>query len=162
MNRYLWNGSVFDDWRWSDGKAMRHITAAAYYPLFFGVATAAQAAQTDKTVTPALLKSGGIVTTTTVTGQQWDAPNGWAPLEWMTIAGLTRYGQTELAAEIARRWIAVNTRVYRATGRMMEKYDVEDLSKPSGGGEYPTQDGFGWTNGVLLKLLHEFPTAKPR
>ena len=35
---------------------------------------------------------------------------------------------------------------------MMEKYDVVDLSRPAGGGEYPTQDGFGWTNGVALAM----------
>ena len=37
----------------------------------------------------------------------------------------------------------------------MEKYDVVDINKPGGGGEYTLQDGFGWTNGVFLKLWHE-------
>jgi alpha,alpha-trehalase len=36
---------------------------------------------------------------------------------------------------------------------MMEKYDVVNANKKAGGGEYPTQDGFGWTNGVALALL---------
>ena len=35
---------------------------------------------------------------------------------------------------------------------MMEKYDVVDLNRRAGGGEYATQDGFGWTNGVALAL----------
>jgi neutral trehalase len=30
---------------------------------------------------------------------------------------------------------------------------VKDITKLAGGGEYPGQDGFGWTNGVLLKLI---------
>jgi neutral trehalase len=40
-------------------------------------------------------------------------------------------------------------------GRMMEKYDVVDPAREAGGGEYPTQDGFGWTNGVALALAAE-------
>lgn len=137
-------------------------TLAGIVPLFLGLATTEQANAVAGAIRQKFLRPGGVVTTLVHSGQQWDAPNGWAPLEWMTIAGLRRYGQRELADEIARRWIAVNTRVYRQTGRMMEKYDVEDLSKPGGGGEYPTQDGFGWTNGVLLQLLHDFPASGVR
>ncbi len=40
---------------------------------------------------------------------------------------------------------------------MVEKYNVMDLNLQGGGGEYPVQDGFGWTNGVLLRLLSEVP-----
>jgi alpha,alpha-trehalase len=28
---------------------------------------------------------------------------------------------------------------------------------PGGGGEYPLQDGFGWTNGVTVALLRLYP-----
>ncbi|HEY4154667.1 MAG TPA: trehalase family glycosidase, partial [Puia sp.] len=87
------------------------------------------------------------------TGEQWDAPNGWAPLEWMMIWGLDRCGQKNLAATAAKRWIRLNTRVYQKTGKLMEKYNVVDMTKVAGGGEYGGQDGFGWTNGVLLKLI---------
>ena len=41
------------------------------------------------------------------------------------------------------------------TGKLLEKYDVEERA-PGGGGEYPTQDGFGWTNGVTLALLSKY------
>jgi alpha,alpha-trehalase len=92
------------------------------------------------------------VTTTIRSGQQWDAPNGWAPLEWMAIEGLRRYGAVALANTARDRWLALNRRTYRATGKMLEKYDVVDLSKRAGGGEYGVQDGFGWTNGVALAL----------
>jgi alpha,alpha-trehalase len=93
------------------------------------------------------------VTTTIASGQQWDAPNGWPPLQWLAIEGVRRYGRGDLADEARRRWLALVRRTYRATGRMMEKYDVVDPARPAGGGEYPTQDGFGWTNGVALALL---------
>ena len=92
------------------------------------------------------------MTTLEHTGQQWDAPNGWAPLQWLAFKGLLNYGYHQEAKEIAHRWLTLNERVYANTGKMMEKYNVEDLSLLSGGGEYPTQDGFGWTNGVAISL----------
>ena len=100
-----------------------------------------------------LLKPGGIATSIYNTGQRWDAPNGWPPLQWMTIGALEKVGEKELAKEIAQRWIKLNIRVYKETGKLMEKYDVVDICRLAGGGEYPSQDGFGWTNGVLLKLI---------
>ncbi len=103
-----------------------------------------------------LLKDGGIVTSKNKTGQQWDAPNGWAPLQWMTIVGFENCGQHALAKSIALRWIKLNKDVYARTGKLMEKYNVEDTKLEAGGGEYPGQDGFGWTNGVLLALIKKY------
>ncbi|WP_460504171.1 trehalase family glycosidase, partial [Hymenobacter agri] len=100
------------------------------------------------------LKPGGLVLTLSRTGQQWDAPNGWAPLQYLAIEGLARYGQQPLADSVARRWVRLNSRVFAQTGKLLEKYDVLDVLRPAGGGEYPLQDGFGWTNGVLLRLLN--------
>jgi alpha,alpha-trehalase len=99
------------------------------------------------------LKPGGFVTTQIASGQQWDAPNGWPPLQWLAIHGAASYGRIDLAQKAGDRWLEIGRRVYRETGKMMEKYDVTDLNKPAGGGEYPTQDGFGWTNGVALGLV---------
>ncbi|HKO80554.1 MAG TPA: trehalase family glycosidase, partial [Chitinophagaceae bacterium] len=87
---------------------------------------------------------------------QWDAPNGWAPLQWITIKGLENYGYDELAHEIAGRWIRLNTDVFKRTGKLMEKYNVEDTNLEAGGGEYKGQDGFGWTNGVLIALIKKY------
>jgi alpha,alpha-trehalase len=126
-------------------------------PLFTGVATQAQADAVAVTLRARFLQPGGLVTTLVHSGQQWDWPNGWAPLQWMAIAGLRRYGHESLAKEIALRWIALNGEVFRRTGRLLEKYNVVDLSIPAGGGEYPTQDGFGWTNGVLVRLRKDYP-----
>ena len=49
-------------------------------------------------------------------------------------------------------------KLYGATGKLVEKYDVVTTGKPGGGGEYPTQDGFGWTNGVMRKLMALYPS----
>lgn len=130
---------------------------AGVVPLFLRLATDQQARRVADTIRTRFLRPGGVVTTLVATGQQWDAPNGWAPLHWMTVRGLAAYDQDELAREIAQRWIRLNREVFRRTGKMMEKYNVEDTSLPGGGGEYPSQDGFGWTNGVLLKLMRLYP-----
>jgi alpha,alpha-trehalase len=128
---------------------------ATVFPLFFNMATHEQASSVAHKLERHFLKAGGLVSTLLYSGQQWDAPNGWAPLQWMAIRGLRNYGFAELAEEIKRRWIALNLRVYENTGKMVEKYNVEDMSLLAGGGEYPVQDGFGWSNGVLLRLLKE-------
>lgn len=99
------------------------------------------------------LQAGGVVTSLHETGQQWDWPNGWAPLQWMTVMGLHYYGYDDLAREIALRFTSVVRSVYVRTGKMMEKYDVCQLGRSGGGGEYPNQEGFGWTNGVVVGLL---------
>ena len=74
----------------------------------------------------------------------------------MTIWGLDRCGQKELAGDIAKRWVKLNNEVFLRTGKMMEKYNVVDTHLEAGGGEYPGQDGFGWTNGVLLALIKKY------
>ena len=146
-------GGYFYDVRWLSGaRVMDRPTLAAAYPLYFGLSTPDQGRAVAARLGREFLKPGGFVTTLIASGQQWDAPNGWPPLEWLTIEGVRRYGRADLAAAAAGHWLALNRRTYRATGRMTEKYDVVDLSRRAGGGEYPTQDGFGWTNGVALAL----------
>jgi alpha,alpha-trehalase len=132
------------------------VTLAGIAPLFFQIATQDQANKVAEVISAKFLSAGGVVNTLRITGQQWDAPNGWAPLQWMTITGLENYGQKELAAAIARRWIKLNSDVFRRTGKLMEKYDVVDTHLEAGGGEYEGQDGFGWTNGVLLALIRKY------
>jgi len=131
-------------------------TLAGMYPLYFGLATKEQAAKAVAYLKKHFLKRGGLVTTLSSTGQQWDAPNGWAPLQWIAIMGLERYGYSSLAKEIAGRWYRLNKNVFQKTGKLMEKYDVVNINREAGGGEYPSQDGFGWTNGVLLSLIRKY------
>ncbi len=128
---------------------------AGLYPLFFEMADTARAKAVRRVLESKFLRAGGLVTTTNNTGQQWDYPNGWPPLQWIGYKACMNYGMDDLAEEIARRWINLNVRVFFGTQKMMEKYDVVDPDRPGGGGEYPAQDGFGWTNGVFLKLWNE-------
>jgi alpha,alpha-trehalase len=110
-----------------------------------------------KVVARELLAPGGIVTTAFPSGEQWDAPNGWAPLQWIAVSGLRDYGRATLAEAIACRWMVNILDVYRQSGKLVEKYDVITTGRSGGGGEYPSQDGFGWTNGVMRKLIALYP-----
>ncbi|XP_020583130.1 probable trehalase [Phalaenopsis equestris] len=106
-----------------------------------------------------LLKPAGISTSLSISGQQWDFPNGWSPLQHMIIEGFSNSGSKAariLAEDIAVRWIRTNFAAYNTTGAMHEKYDVEGCGMVGAGGEYAPQTGFGWSNGVVLALLEEF------
>ncbi len=159
IDRYLWDEprGAYLDYRLRERTRLRRLSAATLYPLFVSAASAAQAHRVATVVSADLLRAGGIVTTLLETGQQWDAPNGWPPLQWLAVAGFRRYQETQLAASIACRWMLNVARVYRSNGKLVEKYDVIATDRPGGGGEYPTQDGFGWTNGVMRKLMVLYP-----
>ena len=158
IQHYCWNeeNGFYFDYDFIEEEQKQSFTLAGVAPLFFKVATAEQAKQVATVLAKFFLQPGGVVTTLETTGQQWDAPNGWAPLQWMTIKGLENYGLNDLASEIAKRWIKLNDDVYKRTGKMMEKYNVRDTALEAGGGEYPGQDGFGWSNGVLLALIKKY------
>jgi len=159
VNRYLWDeaAGVYRDYHFAHKAQVPRASAATLYPLFAALASPAQAAAVAATVARDLLKAGGIVTTPLVSGQQWDAPNGWPPLQWIGVAGLRRYAVSTLADRVACRWMAGVNRVYAQSGKLVEKYDVLTTGRVGGGGEYPLQDGFGWTNGVMRKLMALYP-----
>ena len=127
-------------------------TAAGMFALYAGAATQSQAERAAEWMQTHLLKAGGLLTTDITSGQQWDAPNGWAPLQWIAVQGLRRYGLTAMAETLRQRWLKTCDTVFFASGKFVEKYNVLDPLAPSTGGEYALQDGFGWTNGVYLDL----------
>jgi alpha,alpha-trehalase len=159
----FWNprSGTFEDYDWRRRGRTGVLSAATLYPLFTGLASNRQAADVAAVVERRLLAPDGLVTTTTRTGEQWDAPNGWAPLQWIAVDGLNRYGHRRLARRIAHRWIRENVAYYEAHGKLVEKYDVSG-DAAARGGEYPLQDGFGWTNGVLRRLMALYPDAPVR
>jgi alpha,alpha-trehalase len=158
IDRYLWDPSgVYFDYRWTTRQRVPRVSAATLYPLFVRLASVRQAHAVATRVRAQLLAPGGVVTTPTATGEQWDAPNGWAPVQWVAVAGFGNYGESGLAQTIACRWLSNVEAVYQRTGKLVEKYDVMDTGKKGGGGEYPAQDGFGWTNGVTRRLLTLYP-----
>ena len=155
IDRYCWNDQkcFYYDYDFCENSYKQSQTLAAVFPLFFGIASPVQAARVAGALGTKFLQPGGLCTTLTVTGQQWDAPNGWAPLQWVAYKGLLQYGFKETARQIRQAWMDNCLSFYARTGRMTEKYDVSGKQTGAGGGEYPNQDGFGWTNGVLLAMM---------
>lgn len=136
------------------------ITAAALFPLHAGIATEARAQSTARHVAAQLLAPGGLLTTPIDSGQQWDAPNVWAPLQWIAVDGLRRSGGNALAETIAARFVANAGTLFAREGKLVEKYDGDGALQGGGGGEYPLQDGFGWSNGVVLSLFALYPALE--
>lgn len=155
--RYCWDETdgFFFDYNFKKQQRTNHRTLASMFPLFFKIATQEQANSVTEIIRHDFLKPGGLTTTLLNTGQQWDAPNGWAPLQWIAYVGLKNYGHHHLADEIRSRWMSTIRSVYEKTGKMTEKYNVFNESTNAGGGEYENQDGFGWTNGVFLAMRME-------
>ncbi len=159
MHRWFWHEDTgaFLDLDWPEGRPRMRLNAACAVPLFTRSATPAQARRVADTLQRRLLAPGGLGTTECATGEQWDRPNGWAPLQWMAVEGLAAYGCDSLANEIRRRWLQTVQAVYRRERKLVEKYTLDRAPQPhatgGSGGEYPLQDGFGWTNGVTRQWL---------
>jgi len=156
IRRYCWDDSLgfFTDYDVQAKRSTGKLTLAGVFPLYARIATNQQAAKVAQQLEDHFLKKGGLLTTLEHSGQQWDAPNGWAPLQWIAIKGLREYGYFELADKIRNRWLKTCEKTFLTSRKMLEKYDVV-TGGAGAGGEYPLQDGFGWTNGVYAVLKDE-------
>lgn len=155
MEHYLWNDSKgwYGDYDLRKHQVREQLTAATLFPLYVKAAASDRAIKVAAAVKSHLLQPGGLATTLVNSGQQWDAPNGWAPLQWVAVSGLGNYDQKALADDIAGRFLKNVQHTFDNQQKLVEKYDVSTTGTGGGGGEYPLQDGFGWTNGVTLKML---------
>jgi len=163
INRLLWDPETgfYHDYNFIKKDHTEVLSLAAMYPLFYEIADSLQALKVKNRIENKFLYRYGVVTTLTqpLTKEQWDYPNGWAPLQWITYAGLINYGYKELADKTAVRWMLINENIFygkgdpEQKGRILEKYNVVAGSKGKGG-EYKLQDGFGWTNGVYMKFFY--------
>lgn len=154
IDKYFWSeeDKIYKDYniKAQAQTASEHI--ATLYPLFLNLASKDQANAVSETIDEKFLKSGGLITTTKDSGQQWDSPNAWAPYQWLGFLAMKNYGFDDVAENIKNNWCSNVERIYNNTGKLMEKYNAIDTTSIAGGGEYPNQDGFGWTNGVYMKL----------
>jgi alpha,alpha-trehalase len=158
IDRYLWDESsgLYLDWNFQSGKRRHYPFATTFWPLWAGLASRDQAARVKKNL-PLFERPGGLRTSDRATGNQWDAPFGWAPLQLFAVGGLRRYDYGEDADRIARAFLSMVVEDFERRGAIVEKYDVERrTSQVEGGirfGYAENQVGFGWTNGVFLELL---------
>ena len=161
MSTWQWDGAS-GQWLDVDLIRLRQLSsqsAASFMPLWAGSFTEEQAARAVASLSrSALLQPGGLATTTLATGQQWDWPNAWPPLQQMLVEGLMSCGvegAAALADEVASRWLHSTLMGWQRDGVMHEKMDATRPGERGGGGEYTPQVGFGWSNGVVLWMLEQ-------
>ncbi|MDI9818981.1 trehalase family glycosidase [Tatlockia sp. PL877] len=164
INRYLWDeqSGYYYDYNFKTHRLKPYVYATTFYPLWAGVASRKQAAAVANHL-PELLMKGGLVTSTNHPGLQWDAPFGWAPMQYFAVSGLNNYGYKKEAIEIAQRFINTVNKGYQQSNTIFEKYDVEKQSALTTDKikfSYSTNEmGFGWTNGVYLTFIDFIQTA---
>jgi alpha,alpha-trehalase len=158
--RYLWDdaAAMCFDYDFLAGKRSDYFYATAFYPLWAGLLSADEAQRLARHL-PEFLHPGGMAMSTRVTGAQWDLPFGWAPMHFLTVEGLRRYGMSAQADAVTERWLRMIVENFRHEGTLREKYDVitrsSDVQVQVG---YTTNvPGFGWTNATVLRLLPELP-----
>jgi alpha,alpha-trehalase len=157
IQKYLWREKekIFADYNIINRKSSNVVNLSMVYPLVFKISSQRQAGYIKDRLEKNFLQGGGLLSTLIYSGEQWDAPNGWAPLQWMTYKAMKQYRFDECAAKIANTWTSIIEQMFNKTHRLTEKYNVVEEESNASGGEYPNQYGFGWTNGVYLKLKRE-------
>ncbi len=166
INQYLWDKkkNFYFDYNYTTNKHSGVWSLAAYYPLWAGLATDKQAAELVSHLKKFMCE-GGLSTTVRSTRtaekfhHQWAYPNGWAPLHWIVVQGLERYGYHDLAEDIAKQWISTNTNYFERHGIFREAYNVINPSETPEAGLYPPQIGFGWSNAVYTDFAIRYTGA---
>lgn len=155
IQRYLWRpkDGVFADFDFTHARTSGYAFVTSLYPLWAGFATREQATKMEEKLN-LFERPGGLSMSNTNTGLQWDEPYGWAPTNWIAVAGLHAYGYRVDAERIAEHFDATVDAGFTADGTIREKYNVVAGNanvKVSAG--YTTNEvGFGWTNAVYLKM----------
>lgn len=152
IDQYLWSEQkgIYCDYLIDQNQQSDVASIATIIPLFVQIANQSQANKVKQAVVERFLVKGGLITTSNNSQQQWDEPNGWAPLHWFAVIGLTHYHFSDVATPIMQRWLATVEQYFLEHKHLMEKYNMLELQSVAAGGEYIVQQGFGWTNGVSL------------
>jgi alpha,alpha-trehalase len=164
INRLMWDeqAGLYFDYKFVHGRLRHYPFATTFFPLWAGIATREQAAVARNL--PLFEKPGGIQTSTTISGNQWDAPFAWAPLQMMAVEGLRRYGYSTEANRISREFLSMVFEQYEQRGIIVEKYDAVrrslDVSRNIEFGYGSNEPGFGWTNAVFTTLLDQLPASE--
>jgi alpha,alpha-trehalase len=155
IEKYLWNPQrgLYFDYNYVTHTQSTYAYVTTYYPLWAGAASPAQAKAVAANLS-LFLKPGGVATSTTESGVQWDLPYGWAPTTYFTVGGLVRAGDLADAKTVAQRFSQSVATAYARDGTIREKYNVVqgDAHVIVSTGYKQNVIGFGWTNGVYLKL----------
>jgi alpha,alpha-trehalase len=167
INRLMWDSKdgLYYDYDFVHRRVRKYPFLTTFYPLWAGIATPAQAARVHENL-GRFEKPGGLQTSSRQTGNQWDAPFGWAPLQMIAVEGLRRYGFIEAADRISVKFLSLVRDEYRKSGTIVEKYDVVHATSEVGSGirfGYRSNEaGFGWTNAVFAVLLDSLSPGRKR
>lgn len=166
MDDLMWDHlrGLYYDYNFVKKKRGNISSLASYYSMWAGLADEDQARAMVKAL-KRFEQKGGLATTDALPlGQymigsmptQWAYPNGWAPLQYLTVKGLERYSYHEDARRVAMKWLKNNLNWFNEHGIFLEKYNVVSPEKPPAKGVYPSQTGFGWTNAVFERFCQEY------
>jgi alpha,alpha-trehalase len=159
INKYLWNAKtgLFEDYDFTAGRQSTYDYLTTFYPLWAGVASPQQAKSVAQHLS-LFEHEGGLAMSRNDSGTQWDLPFGWAPTNWLAVSGLARYGYRNDASLIARKFMATVRLNFLHDGTIREKYDMVSGSAnvKLATGYKSNVIGFGWTNGVYLKMNELF------
>jgi alpha,alpha-trehalase len=167
INRYLWDekAGLYFDYNFPHHKLRHYPFLTTFYPLWAGIATREQAAAVEHNL-PLFEKPGGLQTSAEISGNQWDAPFAWAPLQMIAVEGLRRYGYTADAERITREFLSMVFEEYQKRGIIVEKYDAVrrsiDVSRGIQFGYSSNEAGFGWTNAVFTELYDKLPAEQQK
>lgn len=166
INKLMWSElkGLYYDYNYVKDHKGSVSSLASYYPLWAGLVDERQAAKLVSSLKKFEQKGGLSTTDAMQVGDlvpgampvQWAYPNGWAPLHFIVVKGLQKYGYEEEARRIAMKWLRTNLNWYNKHGVFLEKYNVVQPNKPPAKGVYPSQTGFGWTNSVFERFCQEF------
>lgn len=170
MNKLMWSElkGLYFDYNFQKKSRGNVSSLAGFYPMWAGLASEKQAKRLVNSLKK-FERRGGLATTDApqvsdlVPGSmpiQWAYPNGWAPLHYVVVKGLQRYGYHDDAQRIAMKWLKNNLAWFNKHGVFLEKYNVVQPGKPPAKGVYPSQVGFGWTNAVFERFCQEFIDLK--
>jgi alpha,alpha-trehalase len=165
INKLMWNeqDGLYEDYDFSRRRTRRYPFLTTFYPLWAGIASRQQAARVAANL-PVFERAGGLQTSANESGDQWDAPFGWAPLQLIAVEGLRRYGYNAEADRVSEKFLSMVATQYHSSGTILEKYDVvrrsAELNREIQFGYHTNEAGFGWTNAVFAILLDGLPEEK--
>src|SRR6266498_3804258 len=162
INRFMWDeqDGLYYDYNFIGKQLRRYPFVTTFYPLWVGIADRRQAARIVANL-DRFERPGGLLTSTNVSGSQWDAPFGWAPTEMIAIQGLRRYGYNKEADRITTNFLYMIRKEFIQHNTIVEKYDVERRESEVGArlkfGYKSNEIGFGWTNAAFTELYAQLP-----
>ncbi len=166
MGKLMWSDlrNIYYDYNYAKQKRANIASLAAFFPMWAGLVSEKRAAKLVRSLKK-FEKRGGLATTDApqvnsympgALPTQWAYPNGWAPLQFIVVKGLQRYGYHDDARRLALKWLKTNLDWFNKHHVFLEKYNVSQPAKPPAPGLYPSQVGFGWTNAVFERFCQEF------